>query len=429
MAYRNSLPPQSFSVVPPVVRDLRNPYQRNVPTPSNHGSQSRAAHLKTPVLDIPSVYRSTTPAHLHIDSPDSPVSPLVFRKVEDFESIEYRHLYGRTLRATSSWSDISARYSSHEDIPSTKRSIASLDISDSHPCPSYDILSTAVRRAQDSLRAASPHRLPIRTSSLRNFQQTGSAPMSRSVSPSPSQYSITDDQCSEQMVFAARDMDEPEYGCGPDYAPATLHPSPRSLWSSWKLSSGPSSSSDTPKRSKRSPSPSLPPTNIRVPQNDLLAFYPSSLVTGSPVFCGSPTPTHTKKPKPLSSSHSSSSIDSSEASSDKSSRFASLNKRVRTLVSRKSISSLEAMGGIGGRLHESHTTSTIYSTDSIPLSRITSRTHDGIEPPQIIISSGDSQLNVEHSIDAHLVIDGQWKRQDVREVIPALRSLRFGGKH
>ncbi|KAI0776363.1 hypothetical protein BC629DRAFT_1594875 [Irpex lacteus] len=422
-------------------------HEEQLPTRSTKKPVKPMLYLKAPHLNIASTHQSTTSLRLDDESTNSPVesmSPVVFRREDDDD-----------------WSDSYLSRGSDSVFSCSSRQASAWY---HHPVTSYNFLSPQRVPTPDPYSPFSQRPVPKRTSSLRSFRQAHSAPMSRAASPSPSESTANDDRCSDRMVFAPRDPSEPDYGSSPSQNARSPTPSSSSslsispIWHSWKSSRSTRSHSEMSSiksmsslrseesRDPSTPRPSMPKTNIRVPNEDMLAIYSSSMMAGSMAMSAfataAPTPLvmpKRSKPKAKQRSLSSASTASEESTSEKPAKTPTF-KRIRQIVTRKSISSLDVVLNSTAKADTSHpstnSTSTLVSNSAVTSparSRKSSLNVDNFtdHPPVITITPSDTLDDDadEQGFSAHCNIDGVWKKQDINDVIPMLRSMKFGGKY
>ncbi|KAI0088805.1 hypothetical protein BDY19DRAFT_946052 [Irpex rosettiformis] len=416
-----------------------DPHQEQMPTQPEYEPGKPMLCLNAPRLDITSIHRSIHPLQFDDESLSSPIesmSPVVFRRYDDDWSDSYLtrgsdSVFSYSSTHTGAWyHHTSYNFLSPQRVPSSS---------------SHRSLLT---------------RPPSRSSSLRSLH-TRSAPMSRAPSPSPSESAASHDRCSERMVFAPNDLDELEFSSvptPPSHSPSSSGSSSSPpIWLSWKSSKSAHSRSDpsltkstTSLQSEQSQKTfsSLAMTNIRIPSEPILDVHSPSVMSGSlsPWAHGAPTPIVTpkrSKPKVKPRSLSSASSTSDEYLPEKTFKATTL-RRMRQLVARKSISSLDAMLSGVSKSDPPHSPTTTFTSTSTSeqttASPARSHTPSSFNAnsnnftdhlPAITITPSDTvhdSVDVEHTFSAHRIIHGVWKKQEISDVIPVLRSMRFGGK-
>lgn len=216
------------------------------------------------------------------------------------------------------------------------------------------------------------------------------------------------------------------------YSPASSTSS-LSLWRGKKILNGSVPRSEIPSPRSLSPTSScsqLPPTNIRIPNEDMAALYASPLMGGGgggyfSSVAPTPTPTpRTLKPSTKVPAEPSAQAAHAPSSSAKEPKLSI--KRVRNLISRRSISSFDAMLDTGTGDHEQAASS--LETPATDFDRQRQLPPDPFgDRPNLTVFVPDTGSNSPR-IYTHFVVGDVWEECDINEAISVLRSLKFAGK-
>lgn len=253
---------------------------------------------------------------------------------------------------------------------------------------------------------------------------------------SPAQSAASDPSLAERTAHAPQDPPERTYrsvskSLNPYSSSASA--SSLSLWSGKKLLTG--SQSRSALSSPRSLSPTSdtsscyqsPPTNIRMPREDFAALYANSLMVG-PFGTFAPTPMPTPRtprskakisvepltpPAPL-------------PSPDKGPKLSM--KKVRRLMSRRSISSLDALADDHDGDQEDEPSPLETPLSYFDHARLSSEMDPHANRPDDIKVFVPDDGSDSPRIYTHFVVGDVWEERDISEVIPVLRSMKFAGK-
>lgn len=401
---------------------------KDVPYRSHSRQGKRDDRLTPPPpIDIPSVVHIGHEVRLDGDDQTGPGSPLVFRTFED-PGNNWNDYEQRTIESVSPSSRFVTALGSCKHITSTKDGIASLGVSASCPAPNYDFLSPLPRYKEDNYLTIPRPSLPTRSTSLPIYtlSKLGVDVMSRPTSPA---HSVAGD-------VNLRDPAEPNSGSSSQSSspssPASSASS-LSLWRGRKLWTGTLSRGDIASPRSLSPASSISsysqyPPSVRTPFDAYASTYPSPLAMTSATggyFSAYMTPTplqspRTPRPQPKISTDCLTPLISPVSPSEKLSMLSL--RRVRKLMTRRSISSFDALSDGGAGDQDSSCT-----PDSADGSRMSMDSDISAGPPDIKVIEPEDNPDAPR-IYTHLLVGDVWEERDISDVIPALRSLRFAGR-
>lgn len=342
-------------------------------------------------------------ATCHDGNSNWPYSPILFRQTHP----PHGSLFNKDDEGTV--------YSSHKDhrstapsssIRTTKASIATLGLSLRSPAPKLDLLSVT---ALDTSRGYWDQHLPPRSSSLPTASPQNYQDMSKFRNSTPTL--VDDDRCSESMTFAAPGPN----GSGPSTKTSSLQRSASlSSASRDRRSNSPQSLASTLRTPAAAPKEQQPVRAHQMPYaTDSLSTFPFANLSGMRGFAVPMLPPPpASKPKPKIT------VDTRSTSVDGKSSLLSL-KRVKKLGHRGSISSLNASSPA-----ESHPSNPSASTSSL----LSSDSRSTGTPELDTVFDPTETMGSEEGTTMHVLVGTQWKRQDLHEVLPTLRSLKVSGR-
>ena len=226
--------------------------------------------------------------------------------------------------------------------------------------------------------------------------------MSRSSTPS----SVADDQCSEQMIFAAPNPDDAAYGSKPEPVPrATSYATRAPYAQSSSMASRPATAFSAHTSGVS-----------RSWQCESDEVQPYSLMGAGPGLAMTFQPSHRQSSKPkLRAKTGSESAPQSQTERSLRLPF----KKMKRLGTRRSISSFDFFASADAEPQDPTASSSTLSSSTSGMS-----SDGGME---VRTPSGDDPSEV-RVVVAHKVVGDVWEQQDLGQVIPALRSLRVSGK-